>query len=302
MTVPTPSMPPFDLLTLRLFVAVNEEGSINRAAAREHIALSALSRRISDLEAALGLILLRRHSRGVEPTSAGLALLQHAHIILRDVGQMETDLAERIGGLRGAVRLYANTWAIAQYIPAQLNSFLATHQNLSVEIEEAVSADTMRAVRERTADMGIISSDMGGEGLRLLPYASDHLVAIVAPGHPLARPGPVRLADIAPYDVIGASKGSALERLILGGAAEIGVVLRIRVRTSGFDTLYRMIQAGLGIGIGPSLPAARYCDIMGLAMRPLDERWAQRTLSLCLPFGPLPRHVQLLADHLRLPA
>ena len=45
--------------------------------------------------------LLLRHSRGVEPTGTGLAMLQHAHIILRDVGQMESDLADRMSGLRG---------------------------------------------------------------------------------------------------------------------------------------------------------------------------------------------------------
>ena len=288
----------FDLLTLRLFVAVCEEGSINRAAARESIALSALSRRISDLEGSLGLALLRRHSRGIEPTAAGSAFVQHANIILHDVAQMEADLAARIGGVRGTIRLYANTWAIAEYVPAHISAFLAAHPMLNVEIEEAVSAATIRALSEGAADIGIVISTMGGEGLQLRPYASDHLVAIMPPGHPIAGSGPVRLAEIAPYDVIGSSRDSALERLVLTGAAEIGVVLRIRARISGFETLYRMIQAGLGIGIGPSRSAARHCAATGLLMRPLAEPWAQRRLSLCLPVGPAPAHVQMLVDHL----
>ena len=58
-------VPQIDLLTLRLFIAVCEERSINRAAAREHIAVSALSRRMSELEATLKVALLRRHTRGV---------------------------------------------------------------------------------------------------------------------------------------------------------------------------------------------------------------------------------------------
>jgi DNA-binding transcriptional LysR family regulator len=293
-----PLLAGFDLLTLRLFAAVCEEGSINRAAAREHIALSALSRRISDLEAVLGLTLLRRHSRGVEPTSAGLAMLQHANIILRDVRQMEADLAQRMDGVRGTIRLYANTWAIAEYVPAHISAFLAAHPLLNVEIEEAVSVETLRAVRDGTADIGIVISEMGGEGLHLLPYAGDHLVAIMPPGHPLAGSCPVGLAEIAPYDVIGSSKGSALEQLVLTGAAELGVALRIRARISGFETLYRMIQAGLGIGIGPSRPARRHCAAMNLVMRPLNEAWSHRRLSICLSVGQPPPHVKLLVDHL----
>ena len=288
----------FDLLTLRLFTAVCEEGSLNRAAGREHIALSALSRRISDLEAVLGLTLLRRHSRGVEPTGAGLALLQHANVILRDVQQMEADLAQRMDGVRGTIRLYANTWAITEYVPGHISAFLAAHKLLNVEIEEAVSVETLRAVRDGAADIGIVISEMGGEGLQLLPYAGDHLVAIMPPGHPLAGAGTVGLAEIAPYDVIGSSRGSALEQLVLTGAAELGVALRIRARISGFETLYRMIQAGLGIGIGPSRPAQRHCAAMNLVMRPLNEAWAHRRLSLCLAVGPPPPHVSLLVEHL----
>jgi DNA-binding transcriptional LysR family regulator len=292
-------VPELDLLTLRLFVAVCEERSLNRASAREHIALSALSRRMSELEAGLGLVLLRRHRRGVEPTSAGLSLLQHAHIIMRDIRQMEGELAERVGGVRGVVRLYANTWAIAEYMPRHLHSFLAEYPSISVEIEEGVTNEIIRGVLDRVADIGILSGRVTGEGLRVLPYQQDRLVALMRPDHPLAGRRVLRLADLAPYDIIGAQRGSALEQLVIGGAAEAGAALRIRVRVAGFDTLYRMVEAGLGIGFGPATSAARYARWMRVIGKPLAEPWAARQLSLCLPVGEVPRHVMLFVEHLR---
>ena len=300
MTVPAAngSLPTMDLLTLRLFIAVCEEGSLNRAAAREHIALSALSRRISELEAALELPLLRRHSRGVEPTEAGLSLVQHARIISRDVAQMTGDLAEQVAGVRGTVRLHANTWAIAEYIPSHLQAFLAVHPKINVVIEEAVTSEITRSVLDRVADIGIVSGTAAREGLRLLRYQSDRLVVVMPPDHPLAERSSVRLREIAPFDVIGARRGSALERLMIEGAADAGAALRIRVRIAGFDTLYRMIEAGLGIGFGPASSAARYCRTMRLVARPLEEAWAERHLFLCLPIGPVAAHVQALVDHL----
>ncbi len=287
-----------DLLTLRLFVAVCEERSINRAAAREHIAVSALSRRISELERAARLVLLRRHPRGAEPTAAGLSVLQHARIVLRDVRQMEDDLHERAGGVRGVVRLVANTWAIAEHMPHALHSFLRCHPGIAVEIEEAVSDEVIRSMQDGTADLGILSGPVTGEGLRALPFRRDRLVVLLPVGHPLAAREALRLPDLAPFDVIGAQRGSALEHLLLGAAAEAGTPLRIRVRVAGFDTMYRMVEAGLGIGFGPAASAARYERMMRVVGRPLAEPWAERQLSLCLPAGRLGTHVELLVRHL----
>ena len=292
-------VPQIDLLTLRLFIAVCEERSINRASIRQHIAVSALSRRMSELEASLNVKLLRRHSRGVEPTPAALPLLHHARVIMRDVADMESELAEYIAGVKGTIRLHANIWAIAQYIPHQLRSFLSDHPHIAIEIEESLSNAIITSVSERAADIGIIGSNVVANGLRVLPYRKDRLVVVMSPDHPLAARESLRLADLVGHDVIGAKRGSALDQLVMGGLAELGETLRIRVRISGFDTLYRMAEAGLGLGLGPRASAARYCETMRLAMRPLDEPWAERQLNICVAMGALPRHVRLLVDHLR---
>jgi DNA-binding transcriptional LysR family regulator len=293
-------IPQLDLVTLRLFVAVCEERSIKRAAVREHIAVSALSRRMSDLETALRTTLLRRHARGVEPTPTALPLLHHARIIMRDIAQMQSELADSITGVKGTIRLHANIWAIAEYIPGQLRSFLAEHPQISVEIEESLSSAIITAVSDQVADIGIIGSNVVANGLHVLPYCSDRLVVVMHTDHPLAGRSSLRLAELLPYDVIGAKRGSALDQLVMGGMAELGEALRIRVRISGFDTLYRMAEAGLGVGLGPSASAARYCSTMRLVMVPLDETWAERQLNICVATGKLPPHVQLLVEHLRL--
>ena len=81
-----------DILTLQLFVAIVEDQSIAKAAERKHIAVSAVSRRISDMEDMLEVELLHRHSKGIEPTPAGFALLEHARIVLGNLSQLETDM------------------------------------------------------------------------------------------------------------------------------------------------------------------------------------------------------------------
>src|SRR4051812_2978148 len=100
-----------DLTSLQLFVAVCELGSIGKAAEREFIAASAVSKRLSDLEAALDAPLLYRHARGVDLTPAGQSLLHHARSVLFGLEQMQAELSEDAdrGCLSGSNRWRPNS-------------------------------------------------------------------------------------------------------------------------------------------------------------------------------------------------
>lgn len=112
-----------DLTSLQLFVAVCELGSIGRAAEREFIAASAVSKRLSDLEATLETPLLYRHTRGVKLTPAGESLLHHARSVLFSLEKMQAELSEYAEGVRGHVRIHANISAIVQFLPEDLGAF-----------------------------------------------------------------------------------------------------------------------------------------------------------------------------------
>ncbi|MDE2618284.1 MAG: LysR family transcriptional regulator, partial [Burkholderiales bacterium] len=109
-----------DLTSLQLFVAVCELGSIGRAAEREFIAASAISKRLADLETTLGTPLLYRHTRGVDLTPAGESLLHHARSVLYSLEKMQGELSEYVDGVRGHVRVHASISAIVQFLPEDL--------------------------------------------------------------------------------------------------------------------------------------------------------------------------------------
>src|ERR1700761_6827758 len=106
-----------DPVSLRLFVAVVETGTILAAAEREHVAASAASRRLSELEATLKTTLLDRTHKGVAPTAAGLALANLARGVLHNLDEIGARMAEYAGGLRGQVRIAANLSADTQIPP-----------------------------------------------------------------------------------------------------------------------------------------------------------------------------------------
>src|SRR3712207_3238990 len=102
------AMRDIDIKTLRLLVAVCDLQNIKRAAAQEHIEPSAISKRIAQRESSLGTPLLVRSRRGVQPTPAGVALLEHARTVLFTMERMASDIAAFSGGVRGHVRLVAS--------------------------------------------------------------------------------------------------------------------------------------------------------------------------------------------------
>src|SRR5215831_6611259 len=126
----------FDLADLSLFRHVVEAGSITHGAERAHLALAAASTRIRNMEAALGAPLLVRRRQGVTPTPAGRTLLQHARAILRQAERLREDLGAFAGGLAGQVKVLSNTNALTEFLPETLSSFLASHPNVSVDLEE----------------------------------------------------------------------------------------------------------------------------------------------------------------------
>jgi molybdenum-dependent DNA-binding transcriptional regulator ModE len=126
-----------DLTSLQLFVAVCELGSIGKAAQREFIAPSALSKRLSDLEATLGSPLVHRHSRGVHLTPAGQSLLHHARSVLFSLERMHTELGEYADGARGQVRVHASISATVQFLPEDLGAFICKHPDIKIDFGRA---------------------------------------------------------------------------------------------------------------------------------------------------------------------
>ena len=288
-----------DPISLRLFVAVMEENTIARAAAREHIAPSAASRRLAELEQQLRVELFTRSNRGSRPTDAAYALLQLARGVLNELDGIATQMRDYGSGLRGQVRVVANISAITQFLPAELQRFMAQHPQVHVRLEEQISTAIAKTVAENAADVGILNEGSYGDKVRLLPYREDELVLVVPAGHALARRKNVRLAEALPYDRVATHPGSAIHNQLVRAAAEAGAPLKLRMQVTAYDALCLMVAAGLGLGVMPRGSAQLYREALAIRLVALDEPWAQRRLMLCLRADETPTGVaRLLVDHL----
>lgn len=288
-----------DLTSLQLFVAVCELGSIGKAAEREFIAASAISKRLADLEATLGTPLLYRHTRGVDLTPAGESLLHHARSVLYSLEKMQGELSEYVDGVRGHVRVHASISAIVQFLPEDLGAFIREHEQVKIDLEEHLSTEVVRAVQEGAADLGICNAGVGTGELQTLPYREDQLVLIVPKGHALAGAGAIDFVQSLDWDHVGLHATSSIYLAMREAAAAASRSIRLRIHVTGLDAMCRMIHNGLGVGVMPRRAFELMHGVGDLACVELKDDWAQRRIELVArDFSTLPVTARLLVDHL----
>ncbi|TAM05797.1 MAG: LysR family transcriptional regulator [Paraburkholderia sp.] len=288
-----------DLVSLSLFALVVRSGSISKGAELAHLAVGAASRRIADLETAIGTALFDRHSRGITLTAAGEALMRHAQRILNDVDVMTADMSEYAAGVVGVVRLWANTSAVTQFLPKDIAAFNAARPEIRIELEEQNSEQVALAVVDGAADFGIMADQMPTFGLQTLPYRRDRLVLVVPAGHPLTQRSSVSFADALEFDFVSLSRTTSLARRLHAATAFTGGQLKLRIQVRSFDAMCLMVAAGLGIAVLPDAAVRPHLRSMGLRKISLTEDWAVRELLICArDLSALPKPARLLVRHL----
>lgn len=290
-----------DWVTLRLFLAAVELGSITRAALRCGIASSAAAKRLRLLEEACGLPLLQRGARGVRPTVAGEAVAQHARALFDLSARMADDLRAFAAGGQGHVRLHATSSVIGgPDLGPLLAAFLEERPGIRVELREEASSTVLHDLMEGRADLGLVTG--AGEvpaPLQSWPWRRDQLVVLVPRGHALAsRPG-LHFAEVLDHPLIGVQEGGALSLLLEEQARKLGRSLVFRFHVVGTDAARSLVAAGLGLTVMPDGLVRGDLEQVGLKAVALREAWARRSLRLVSrPTETLPPPARLLRDHL----
>lgn len=288
-----------DPKSLKLFTRVVELGTIAAAAEREHIAAAAVSKRLADLEAELGAVLLVRNNKGIQPTATGRILVDLSRRVLNDLDCLREVMRDYARGAAGQVRVFANISAITEFLPEALSTFMARYPKVYIHLQERVSAAIVDAVRSNAADVGILIDRGPMEGIEYRPYRNDQLTLVVPTGHPLARRRTVRFAEALEFEFVGLHVNSQLNLQLLRAASDLGIAWKCRVHVTSYDALAHMVQSRLGIGVLPSRIGRAYAKALRIRLLSLDEPWARRTLVVAVrTFDAMAPAVRLLVEHL----
>lgn len=272
----------FDLVSLRLFVAVVDAGSLTAGAERFGISLAAASRRISELEHHCGKALLQRSQRGVTATADGQAVHRLAIELAANLERLALAVEDMNADASGLLRLCANPSALGGFLPAMLAAYALRHPAVRIDLEDTLSEDAVRMVASGAAELGVIGDNTPREGLECFVCDVDEMVLITPAGHPLDSAAPVAFERALDYDFVSLSRTASLTRKISAAAEANGRSLRIRVQARSFDTMCRMVAAGLGLTVLPRNGASLYADALGLKVMALNGLDVRRRLLLAM--------------------
>jgi DNA-binding transcriptional LysR family regulator len=290
----------FDLVDLQLFIAVADTRSITRGAFHSNLALASASARIKGLEQALGVILLKRGRRGVEPTAAGESLLDHARIIIHNVEAMRGDLSAFASGAKASVLLLANTSGLSEHLPKGLAAFLREHPTINVDVEERESTDIAAAIASGAADLGFAVEHALPDSIERFLFSEDRLVLVAAKRGDFAGRRQIDFREVVERDFVGLTNATALQNHIAKQAAGFGARLKFRARLRDFDAICQLVAAEVGVAVVPEAAARRCARSMPITMLRIRDPWANRKLAICArSFNTLPRPAKQLVEYLR---
>ena len=239
-----------DIRQLRYFSEIVNAKSFTRAADRVRVAQPALGLQIRKLEEELGVSLLHRHSRGVEPTEAGTVLLRHATAILKQVEQARREVTDLSGPPRGEITLGITPTASALLAKSLVERCWEKYPDISLNLFEGLSEGIMRRLGENKLDMGFTYNSIVVSGIRTEPLLLEDLYLIV-PTSEEDPGGTIPFSEVCQRELILPSRGFGLRKWVEEAARGKDLELKIVLEIDAVATSRDLVESGLGCGILP---------------------------------------------------
>lgn len=260
------------LSTIRYFYEVSRSQSIRAAADRLHIAPSAVSRQIAQLEEELGHPLFERRARGIRLTAAGEIAKEHFRRLLLNVDAVREQLGEMNALRRGILRIATVEGAVAHLLSSAIKDFHLSYPNIVFDITIAGTSAVVDAVLEGDADMFIAFNAPPIPEIRLVTQVVQPLHVAVGPEHPLRSVAAVSLSELADMPIGYLTEAHGIRTLLDSAFSRIGAVPRRTVISNSIEALKKFVQEGICITLMPPFAAQREVDAGLLYLVPVQDR------------------------------
>ena len=273
----------YNLITLDLFLCASKNKSLVKAAKEKNIVVSAVSKRILDLEKSVGVNLFYRKKTGVELTPAGFEMQKHCTEIFNSINKMDESIKEYSLVSRGTVRVTANLSSISQFLPEDLATFSKKYPKIKIKLKEKTSSEVISSVKESLSDIGVFSEHVENtERLKIIDYKNDTLVLVIPENHPLVSKSTVKIQDFIEFEMVGLEKGSSLQAMIDKQVQKQNLKIKKKLETVSFEGIRGMVEAGLGIAVLPIGAIKPYLKSSKLKTINIDEKWAKRSIKIAI--------------------
>ena len=268
-----------DLFQLETFLAVAEERSFSRAAARLHRTQPAVSQAISKLEGELGEVLFERSSRDGTLTDAGEVLREYARKLLNLRTEASTALGELRELHRGRLNLAANEYTCLYLLPL-IDEFRRQNPRIKVSVQRALASRIADEVLLHSVDLGVLSFRPDDAQVRSVVVYRDELAFVVNPAHALAKAGEVSIRQLGEQNFIAHNIASPQRQKVIQIFNRHKTPLRMGVELPSLEAIKRFVEMGNGVALVPGLTLQRELEAGTLVRVRVRELQLERKLRL----------------------
>jgi DNA-binding transcriptional LysR family regulator len=252
-----------DLKWLRSFVVVAEEASFTRAASRVHVAQPGVSAQVRRLESELGQQLLDRSGRSVRLTEVGSAVLPFARAALDAVANARLAVDDLVGLVRGQVTVGMVSGCALPVLAELLAGFHDRHPGVAIALVEDNSDRLVDRLRDGRLDLALIGwAEQTPADIDSVVLVDEELVAVVAPGHPLAGTGAgagaragagaITIRQLRDLPLVSLPRGTGVRTALDAACAAAGFTPRIVFEASALPMVVELAGRGLGLAVVPA--------------------------------------------------
>jgi DNA-binding transcriptional LysR family regulator len=232
------------------FITLVETGNYLEAADELYLSQSTLSRHIQSIENDLGVQLFNRTTRKVELNEFGKTFLPYA----RQIQQLKNDYTEILANQLKNVSTTISIGAIPTMVQYHITDILARFQkensDFSIHITEADSSELEKMLQDGRCEFAFIRTGNNEKSdFEMLPYFTDHMVAVFPLEHPLANSESVSLDQLKKESFLFLPKGSTMYSFAMAGCKSAGFSPRIAFTGHRAENIVDLVSRGIGIGL-----------------------------------------------------
>lgn len=270
-----------DSRQLRYFVAICEQGSLSAAAARERVAVSALSYHLANMEAELARPLFTRKPRGLAPNAAGLRLLAHARAITRAIETAARDVRAAGEEPAGEVSVGMAFSAVKAIGVSLARRVLADLPKVRLTLTESLSGATLMQLMAADVELALVYNPPAAPNLSAVPVLEERMVLLGLPSVIGEGPEPVSVEALLDMPIILLRQGLSARALMDDSALLKKLEARAMLQMNSVQAISGAVEAGLGAVIGTRLFMRERLDAGAVALREIGEPALTRRLYLC---------------------
>ncbi|MCZ0701992.1 LysR family transcriptional activator of glutamate synthase operon [Natronobacillus azotifigens] len=237
---------------LKYFIEVAEREHVSEAAAHLHVAQSAISRQIANLENELGVQLFEREGRNVKLLPIGKIFLVHAKEAMKAINYAKKQMDEYIDPERGSIKIGFPTSLASTLLPSVLSQFKATYPNIHFQLRQGAYNFLIDAVKERELDIAfigpVLTEDPNINGDILF---QEKLHLLTPNNHRLSKRKSVYLTELKDEDFVLFPKGYIFEKLVVDACNSVGFDPHVTTEGEDLDAIKGLVAAGIGVTVLP---------------------------------------------------